>query len=189
MRKHATTLTVVAAFTLGGLAGALALLAQTRGINVATVAPHATWREIAWPFPMDQWGKGTAFACRAADCGADVTVHLRAKVGFCNCSGGLTDDADLDRVSDFELFGGALYAQAPGQPLGVAWMKGRIRPFAIGNGRQGETMFSIGLHDHCDALVISAVLPRGQLAVAEPPLRDFLNSMTVARWAEDALGL
>jgi hypothetical protein len=189
MRKHATILIVAAAFTLGGLAGAFALLAQTRGSEATTTASDSAWREVAWPFPMDQWGKGTAFECRASGCGADVTVYLRAKIGFCNCKGGLADDTDLDRVSDFDLFGGALYAQAPGQPISVAWLKGRVRPFAIRNGWDDATMLSVGLHDHCDALVVTAVLSRGKLAQAEPKVRGFLNSKTVARWAEDALGL
>jgi len=187
MRRHATILIIVAAFTLGGLAGALALLAQSRGIGATAAISHAAWREIAWPFPMDQWGKGTAFTCKAAACGADITVYLRAKIGFCNCSG-LMDDADLDRISDFDLFGGTLYPQAPGQPIEVAWMKGRIRPFAI-RGGDGGTMLSIGLHDHCDALVITAVLPRGRLAAVEPLVMEYLRSQAVARWAADTLGL
>jgi len=138
---------------------------------------------------MDQWGKGTAYRCKAADCGADVEVYLRAKVGFCRCNDGMTGDDDLDRVSDFDLFGGALYPQAPGQAIAVAWMKGRSRPFAIRAGGSDETMLSIGLHDNCDALVITAVLPRGQLAEVEPVVFGFIRSKTVARWAEDTLGL
>lgn len=189
MRKHATILIVVAAFTLGGLAGAFALLAQTRGTTSTPAGPRSSWHEIAWPFPMDQWGKGMAYECAAARCGVDVTVYLRAKIGFCNCKGGLTDDADLDRVSDFDLLGGTLYAQGPGEPIAVAWMQGRIRAFAIRQGQNDETMLSVGLHDHCDALVATAVLPRGKLAEAGPMVRDFLNSQAVKRWAEDTLGL
>lgn len=187
MRKHAALLIVVMAFTLGGLAGALAWL-KPHGRFTET-GSHTAWREIAWPFAMDQWGKGIAFECRASDCGSDVTIYLRAKVGFCNCKGGMTDDADLDRVSDFDLFGGGLYPQAPGQPISVAWMSGRSRPFAVLNGRTEATMLSVGLHDHCDALVITAVLPRGMLGVAEPAVRKFLSGKIVSRWAQDTLGL
>ena len=187
MRKHATFLIVVAAFMLGGLAGAFALLKPRSSITDA--GSGTAWREIAWPFPMDQWGKGVAFACRTAACGTGVTIYLRAKIGFCNCKGGLTDDADLDRVSDFDLFGGALYPQGPGQPISVAWMSGRVRPFAVREGRNEATMLSVGLHDHCDALVITAVLPRGELAMAEPAVRAFLGGNIVRRWAQDTLGL
>lgn len=38
-------------------------------------------------------------------------------------------------------------------------------------------MLSIGLHDHCNVMLITAVLPRSKLAVAESLLRDFLNSL------------
>jgi hypothetical protein len=179
MRKHATLLIVVTAFTLGGLASALAFLRPHSGS--ADARSPAAWREIAWPFPMDQWGKGVAFECKASNCGTGVRIYLRAKIGFCNCKGGMTDDADLDRVSDFELFNGALYPQGPGQTISVAWMTGRIRPFAVRDGQNEATMLSIGLHDHCDALVVTAVLPRGKLAEAEPAVREFLNGTIVFR--------
>lgn len=188
MRKHATILIAAVTFVFGGLAGAVALRTQAPLVG-GKAAADTPWREVAWPFPMDQWGNGTAYQCSAADCGADVTLYLRAKVGFCRCTDGLTDDNDLDRVSDFDLFGGALYAQAPGQAINVLWMKGRVRPFAIRVGERDQTMLSIGLHDHCDALVVTAVLPRGALVDVQPFVSRFLSSTTVARWAEDTLGL
>ena len=102
----------------------------------------------------------------------------------------MTDDADLDRVGDFDLFGSALYPQAAGQPVRVGWMKGRSRPFAVRDARQdGATILTVGLHDNCDALVATAVLERSQLAAAEPLVMAFLNSKTVVDWAEVTLGL
>jgi hypothetical protein len=188
MRKPATILTAIAAFAMGGLLSAFALLPEQHTNEDA--ASHPVWREAQWPFPMDQWGKGTAYRCSAANCGTEINIYLRAKVGFCDCTKGMTDDADLDRVSDFDLFGGALYPQAAGQAIRVAWMKGRVRPFAIRDGGQADaTMISVGLHDDCDALVVTAVLPRGQLSMAEPLVRGFLDSKTMAEWAETALGL
>jgi len=188
MRKHTALLSAVAAFALGGLASAFALLPERHAVT--NTASHAAWREVRWPFPMDQWGKGTAYQCGAADCGTEITVYLRAKIGFCNCTAGMTDDADLDRVADFDLFGGALYPQAAGQPVKAGWMKGRSRPFAIRNARQDDaTILTVGLHDNCDALVATAVLERGQLATAEPIVMRFLNSKTVVDWAEVTLGL
>ena len=188
MRKHTALLSAVAAFALGGLASAFALLPERHaGTNTTS---HPVWREVRWPFPMDQWGKGTAFQCSAADCGTEINVYLRAKIGFCNCKTGMTGDADLERVADFDLFGGALYPQAAGQPVKAGWMKGRSRPFAIRNARQDDaTILTVGLHDNCDALVATAVLERGQLAAAEPIVMDFLNSKTVVGWAEVTLGL
>lgn len=187
MRKPATILSIVAAFALGGLVSAYAVLAP-KGDNAGPL--HPVWHQVSWPFAMDQWGKGTAFRCDAADCGADISLYLRAKVGFCRCGVGLKDDADLDRVSDLDLFGGALYAQAAGQPLQAGQMSGRSRPFAIRDGAQRDaTMISIGVHDDCDALVASAVLPRGALAMAEPAVQQFLDSRTFADWAAATLGL
>ena len=187
MRHRTALLAAIVAFALGSLASAFVLLPERPASKTAS---HSVWQEVRWPFPMDQWGKGTAFQCSAADCGTEINVYLRAKIGFCNCTTGMTDDADLDRVSDFDLFGGALYPQAPGQPVKVAWMKGRSRPSAIRDARQGDaTILTVGLHDNCDALVATAVLERGRLVAAEPLVMGFLNSKTVADWAVVTLGL
>jgi hypothetical protein len=187
MQKPATILAIVAAFAFGGLVSAYALLAPKTD-NAASRYP--AWHEVKWPFAMDQWGKGAAFHCGPADCGTDIELYLRAKIGFCRCGTGLQDDADLDRVSDLDLFGGALYAQASGQPVQAGRMNGRSRPFAIRDGAQRDaTMISIGVHDNCDALVASAVIRRGALATAEPAIRQFLNSKIFADWAAATLGL
>lgn len=187
MRKPTTILSIAVAFALGGLISAYALLAPQRDYSAPR---HSNWHEMDWPFAMDQWGKGTAFHCDAADCGADIAVYLRAKIGFCRCGDGMRDDHDLDRVTDLDLFGGALYAQAPGQAVRAGRMTGRSRPFAIRDGaRRDATLIAIGVHDNCDALVASAVLRRGALASAEPAVQQFLNSKTFADWAAATLGL
>ena len=82
MRKT-TVIFATAAFALGGLVGAYALLAERpveRG--AAAGAVHPAWSEVQWPFPMDQWGKGKAYRCKPSDCGAEVIVYVRAKIGF-----------------------------------------------------------------------------------------------------------
>ena len=187
MRKRTIIVAAAAIFELAGLISFVAT--QLTGRN-AMAAAQPVWREVVWPFPMDQWGKGTAFQCGAADCGVEVSVYLRAKIGFCNCTKGMTDDSDLDRVGDADLFGGALYPQAAGQPVKAGSTNGRSRPFAIRTAEQGDaTILSIGLHDNCDALVATAVLERGKLATVEPVVRDFLNSKTMLEWAQATLGL
>jgi hypothetical protein len=189
MRGMTITL-AAAAFALGGLAAGYATLAEVpHGRDAVSRNGSPAWREVQWPFPMDQWGKGTAFQCRAADCGAEVNIYLRAKIGFCNCTSGIDSDADLDRVGDLDLFGGALYPQAAGEAVKVAWMKGRSRPFAVRSARGDATLISIGMHDNCDALVASAVMPRERLTTAESIVMEFLNSRTVRSWAEVTLGL
>ena len=153
--------------------------------RAAAAEPRALWSEVSWPFPIDQWGKGKAFVCKAADCGTHVAIYLRAKIGFCNCSTGVADDEELDRISDFDLLGNQLTAQGPGRPIAVAWMKGRSRPFSIGGAqRAGRSALSIGFNDRCDAIIATVVVGHGQPAAIEAAVLDFLNSRTVLRWAE-----
>src|SRR5262249_37847779 len=85
-----------------GLAGLLAGDAATVGVTDANVRP-AAWTEIRWPFLLDQWGRGKAYRCAAADCGTEVKLYVRAKIGFCNCQTGVSDDAELERVGDLEI--------------------------------------------------------------------------------------
>ena len=118
-----------------GLAGAIAvaLLAPRPAYNVTGDASDARplWVETKWPFAMDQWGTGRAFACKAAECGGEVKLYLRAKLGSCNCTTGVADDADLDRMSDFDLVGGEVSPLGAGRPITIAWMKGRSRAYAL----------------------------------------------------------
>ena len=183
-----TTITSAAVLLWVGLAGSPA---QQSGApeRAAAAALQPNWTEVPWPFPMDQWGKGKAFQCKAADCGAEVTVYIRAKIGFCNCSTGVADDEELDRISDFDLMGSRLTALGPGHPITVAWMKGRSRPFSIG----GPPALAVGAFGR-----IQRSLRRDRRdgsggaerpAAIEAAVLEFLNSRTVLRWAEVALGL
>src|SRR5262249_40401343 len=81
--------------------------------------PSSDWKEVAWSFPMDQWGKGKAFACERADCGGEVSLYLRAKLGSCNCATGVADDDDLERMSDLEMLGGTFSPLAAGRVTNV----------------------------------------------------------------------
>ena len=85
MRKSRIAV-AIAALLLCGLGGVLLLNLGGATERALATSPRPVWNEVPWPFPMDQWGKGKAFACRAADCGTDVTVYIRAKIGFCNCA-------------------------------------------------------------------------------------------------------
>ena len=103
--KRSAVIAASIAFGLGGLVGAFALLAPLlpeRSRAVATPS-HPDWTEVQWPFPMDEWGKGKAFRCNATDCGAEVNLYIRAKIGFCNCTTGVSDDDELNRLSDFSI--------------------------------------------------------------------------------------
>ena len=61
----------------GAIGGYFALVAPR---STSDVAAHLTWVEFKWPFAIDQWGTGRAFACTAADCGAEVRLYIRAKL-------------------------------------------------------------------------------------------------------------
>jgi hypothetical protein len=182
MNRLATAILIVGC----AFAGAAALL--TSGHSAAS--PRPVWSEAAWPFPMDQWGKGKAFTCKASDCGVAVTVFIRAKIGFCNCSTGVADDDELDRISDYDLFDNKLAAQGEGGPIAVAWMKGRARAFGFTGALHGaKSALSVGFNDRCDAIIATAVVDAGSPKAVEQAVLGFLNGPTVLRWAEVTLGL
>jgi hypothetical protein len=189
--RHTSVILTVAAFALGGLVGAYALLAERpleRGAALGALQP--AWNETPWPFPMDQWGKGKAYRCKSSDCGAEVSVYVRAKIGFCNCTTGVSDDEELDRISDYDLLGSNPVAFEPGRPITIGWMKGRSRAFRVGGAQAaGPSALSIGFNDRCDAIVATAVLGREQTAALEPAVMEFLNSKTVLQWVGVTLGL
>jgi hypothetical protein len=155
--------------------------------SAADRAPHPVWTEVAWPFPTDQWGRGKAFRCKAVDCGAEVTLYLRAKIGSCNCVTGVSDDAELDRMSDFALIGEASPLGA-GRQIDVGRMQGRSRLYALGR-PAGRTVISVAFNDRCDMVVATAVVSRDRPESIEPGVLAFLNSETVMRWAEVTLGI
>src|SRR3954469_11183221 len=116
-----------------GLAGILVGDAATVGVMQpgGPRANRADWTEVKWPFPLDQWGIGRAFRCSAAQCGVEVNVYLRPKIGFCNCATGVSDDAELDRVGDLELFSDKWIGLADGSEIKVGSMNGRSRPYRV----------------------------------------------------------
>ena len=88
------------------------------------------WTETNWPFGPDPWGKGKAFHCKAADCGAEVQLYVRAKLGFCNCATGVADDGDLEQMGDLALIG-KVTPLGDGRQITVGPMKGRGRAYRV----------------------------------------------------------
>jgi hypothetical protein len=178
------------AFGLGGLTALLSWLAYSYTSEIARSSGNPTWTEVAWPFALDEWGKGKAFHCKAADCGTDVHVYIRAKIGFCNCTTGVADDEELARLSDFRLMGESIGQLGPGRSIKVAWMKGRSRPYAVAKPlRASRSALSIAFNDRCDAIVATAMIGRASPDGVEPAIMAFLNGDTVIRWAEVTIGL
>jgi hypothetical protein len=150
----------------------------------------AVWTEVAWPFPLDQWGTGKAFKCKPGDCGGEINVYLRAKLGSCNCATGVANDDDLDRMSDFDLVGGEVAPLASGRPVKIGIMKGRDRVYELTSANPpGKSALSVVFNDRCDMVVATAVLPHDRPATIEPAVIAFLNSPAILRWAELTLGL
>jgi hypothetical protein len=167
--------------------------------QAAASAPHPVWREVRWPFLIDEWGIGRAYRCASADCGIEVNLYLRPKIGFCNCATGVSDNADLDRVSDLQLYSEDFVGVNDGHPVNVGRLKGRSRLYQVNIPYAGaRNMFAIGFNDRCDVAVATVVTdpvvadpvvadPDG-LTRAEGLALDFLSSDPVQRWAAAELG-
>jgi hypothetical protein len=191
LRKAAIGLTVCSGLLVGVLARPLAH-AQAVGIVGASTGAamnRAGWTEIKWPFPIDEWGAGRAFVCRASDCGSEIALYLRGKAGFCNCATGVTDDGDLDRVGDLTLLSDRFVGLSEGHSVAVEGMTGRSRPYEVSLPLwRSETAVAIALHAKCDALVATVVADRDQLAAAERRALGFLGGDTILQWAKAELG-
>ena len=171
------------------MAGVLAGDSMTLGAGQQPAdAGKPAWSEVKWPFPLDQWGVGRAFRCQAVECGADISLYLRAKLGFCNCATGVSDDAELDRVGDLELLSAKFDGLREGRATTVGWMQGRSRPYRVVM-RYGSprTALAIAFNDKCDVVVATVVAD--DIPAAERAALGFLNGDLVLRWAEKELGL
>jgi hypothetical protein len=157
--------------------------------RASTQAPVFT--ESKWPFPIDEWGEGWAYQCKAADCGTEVNLYLRPKIGFCNCQTGVADDAELDRVSDLDLIGGGRMALDPGEPITVQGMKGRSRAYKVAASPKAEfakSALSLAFNNRCD-VVVATVMAGDQPLAQEQAVLDFLNGELMHKWTEQMLGL
>lgn len=181
--KRLATVAVAAGF---GAAAALLFLAVSGPLKTGSVpSARPVWTETVWPFPMDQWGEGKAFQCKAADCGSDLRLYVRAKIGFCSSTIGVADDSELERLSDFDFMTGAV-ARGAGHEIAVAWMKGRLRTYAIAGARTTAT--SIAYNNDSDALV-ATVVADGAEPADEPAIIAFLSGEPMQRWVKKTLSL
>ncbi len=192
IRNRSAVIAVMLGLAFGALAGLSAFFAWPMLLRShALAAPsHPRFTEAKWPFPADEWGEGKAFRCVAADCGVEVNVYIRAKIGFCNCLTGVSDDDELDRLSDFDLMGGKPSVLGTGHEIKIAWMKGRSRAYAVSEPYHApSSVLAIAFNDHCDAIVATATVAHDAPTELEPSVIAFLNSEGVVHWAEVTLGL
>ena len=153
------------------------------GMSSRPIQP--VWAETHWPFPVDPWGKGKAFQCKARDCGSEVHVYVRAKLGFCNCTTGIADDEDLDRMGDLDLIGGGATPNGAGRPITVGSMRGRSRIYSVSD----RTVIAIAFNERCDMVAATTLLKHKPASAIESAVIDFLNSETMLKWTDVTLGL
>jgi hypothetical protein len=189
--KKAIAMAAIGGLLIGGAAGSFEHLAQSLSPKrsvAGAVSAHPIWTEVEWPFAIDEWGKGKAFRCSTAYCGAEVNLYIRAKIGFCNCTTGVSDDDELHRLSDFRLMGDKPSALGPGHPITIRWMKGRSRPYIVGD-RSRNAALAIAFNDRCDAVVATVVTARDRPDAIESSAIAFLNSDKIIQWTTVTLGL
>ena len=183
------TVSGAAVALVAGISGSAVFLAAKPPDTHRVSSPHRpVWTEVTWPFPIDQWGGGWAFQCKAADCGADVNLYLRPKIGFCNCETGVADDEELDRVSDVDLIGSERSALGPGRPIAVDWTKGRSRSRSYKVGASSaKSVLSLAFNSRCD-VVVATVVAGDEPVAQEQAVLEFLNSDLVRQRVEVVLG-
>ena len=140
--------------------------------------------------PDGEWGKGKAFRCTAADCGAEINLYIRAKLGFCNCTTGVSDDDELNRLSDFSLIGDRFSVLGPGHPINCRMDEG---PHPVLRGRRSLSRRTISVGG-CFQRLLRRHRRHGRgrsraPTIIEPNVIEFLNSKTILGWAEVTLGL
>jgi len=182
----------MAVFGLALMAGSVALFGVRSPAHPGPASPR--WSETKWPFLLDQWGIGRAFACMPADCGVKLNVYVRPKIGFCNCATGVSDDTELERVADTDLLNPDPRAVGPGRQVQVGWMKGISRPYRVSDGETAGLLLSVAYNNECDVIVAVAAPGDRDPAAAEPAVVEaaalaFLNSPPMLRWARKELGL
>jgi hypothetical protein len=168
----------IAALALGALSGVPAY---------ETLTPRPNWQEIAWPFPRDGWPAGRAFRCNAAACGGDIEVYIRPKLGFCDCTTGVADDDEVDRVADVDLISAHFVPLQAGKAVRVADMPGRLRTYDLNIG-DGVPLGAIGIavSHRCD-LLVAAAQGRVDAAAVQRAALELLASAEMARWEKRAM--
>jgi hypothetical protein len=191
MRNRAAIIAAILGLALGAVTGLSAFFGWPMIQSHALTSPiHPKFAEARWPFPTDEWGEGKAFRCEAADCGTEVNIYIRPKIGFCNCLTGVSDDNELDRLSDFNLMGGKPAVLGAGHEIKIAWMKGRSRAYTVTEPyHASSSVLAIAFNDKCDAIVATATIAQDAPKALEPSVVEFLNSDAIVHWAEETLGL
>jgi hypothetical protein len=175
MRRRLAIIIAVLLLSAGSAVGAYQLVrpALDRG------AGNAKWKEIAWPFPRDGWPAGRAFRC--ASCGG-VELYVRPKIGFCNCTTGVADDDEVDRVADLDLISQTFAPTEAGKFVHIADLVGRARNYDLkmSDGSRHAAV-GIALSHRCD-LLVAVIQGKANAEDLRRAALDYLASREVQHW-------
>jgi len=187
MKRAPFAIGIAAAIVVAGSAAVWGVWAPAIPRTAVSSSIEPVWTETKWPFLQDQWGIGKAFVCMPADCGVKVDVFIRPKIGFCNCSTGVSDDNELERVADTELVSPKVRPLGPASPVKVGWMRGLSRAYLASD--EKANLLSVAFNDECDVVVAVASLGKADPDAVAPAVLSFLNSTPMVLWAKKELGL
>jgi len=189
MKRAPFAISIAAAMVVAGSVAVLGVRAPAIPSAALSGTIEPLWTETKWPFLQDQWGIGKAFVCMPADCGVKINVFIRPKIGFCNCSTGVSDDNELERVADTDLVSPKVRPLGPGSPVKVGWMRGLSRLYLASDEKPNERLLSVAFNDECDVVVAVASLGKADPNAVAPAVLSFLSSTPMVLWAKKELGL
>jgi hypothetical protein len=180
-----------------GLAAVVLVAKDAVTVGIGLRAPEradaparSNFVEVKWPFPRDMWGDGRAFRCAAADCGVEVILYIRPKIGFCNCDTGVADEAELDRVADLELYSPKFVGLSNGGDIRVGWMRGLSRVYQVDIPYDRiRPIMAMAFNQNCDVMVATVVAPLEHYPSAERHVLAFLNGEPMLKWARAQFGI
>src|SRR5215475_1648823 len=172
----------VTVFLLGLVGG----LTVWRGRSSSSIV---MWQKIPWPFGRDAWPPGLAFRCTGRQCSEGAEIYVRPKMGFCNCALGVSDDEEVDRVTDLDLISEHFHPVAAGKPVHIAGLQGRLRSYAL-EMPDGTAHAAVGiaLSHRCDAVVATTYGRPAKAAGLESAALVLLSSKAVTAWLDSVLG-
>ena len=133
---------------------------------------------------------GGRSAAPPPDCGVEVSLYLRPKIGFCNCDTGVADEAELDRVADLELFSPKFFGLTHGDDIKVGWMRGLSRVYQVDIPYdRSRPIMAMAFNQNCDVMVATVVAPLDHYPSAERHVLAFLNGEPILKWARAQFGI
>ena len=182
--KPATFTLALAAGLAGTIAGYFALVAHEptalaptdKMTGDASVTAYCRSRDLGGgevAIPHRSMGNRSRICVQRGRLRRRAELYLRAKLGSCDCTTCFADDADLDRLSDFDLLGAEVSPLSTGRPVTIAWMKGRSRAYTLAaRNRPAKSAISVAFSDRCDMIVATVVLPHDRPATIEPVVME-----------------